>query len=202
MPTRFKYVQSKPSAFGLTPTEILLATDKELDSIAGLRFIAPYRKQGLGMQGRGISKRIYDLKQKLKTRKWGEEPSENKTGGGGEEDRSRDSGWGGKRKAEDGDGEGPSKAKKKRLGKKQRYKEKAAAGAGASQAPQAGDAAMAATSPAVNGNRYEGVDQPDQAAGAIAPEAEAEGEGKEGKTRRRKKKGGQNKEQDGLKIFD
>lgn len=194
MPTRFKYVQSKPTAFGLTPTEILLATDKELDSIASLRYIAPYRKQGLGMQGRGISKRIYDLKQKLKTRKWGEEPTESKNGEG---DRSRDSGWDGKRKAEDGDG--PSKAKKKRLGKKQRYKEKAAAG----QIPAPGAGTGEATTTTATGNRYEGADQPDQAnaaAAAVAPEAE--GEGKEGKTRRRKKKGGQNKEQEGLKIFD
>ena len=189
MPTRFKYVQSKPSAFGLTPTEILLATDKELDAIAGLRHIAPYRKQGLGMQGRGISKRIYDLKQKLKDRKWGEEPEDtnNKKG----EDRSRDSGWGGKRKAEAGEG---SAKKKKRLGKKQRSKEKAAAGL---PTDGAADAGASSTS----GNRYEGVEQPEAAAGgAIAPEAE--GEGKEGKTRRKKKKSGAKVDEGGLKIFD
>lgn len=196
MPTRFKYVQSKPSAFGLTPTEILLATDKELDMIAGLRHIAPYRKQGLGMQGRGISKRIYELKQKLKTRKWGEEPMDD----GDENARSRDEGWGGKRKAGDGDGEGQGQAKKKRLGKKQRHRERKAGG------QEGQDAPISESTGAVNGNRYEqpadSTTESTIAATATATAPEVEGEGKEGKTRRRKKKGGQKQENKDLQIFD
>lgn len=202
MPTRFKYTKSKSTAFGLTPAEILLATDKELDAIAGLKHIAPYRKHGLGMQGRGISKRIYDLKQKLRQRKWGEDPDAADEQGQGQDKRSRDSGWstststGTKRKADttstDG-GQGDSDRKKKRMGKKQRQKAAAAAANG-----QGDEAAASASATAPNGNRYEGMEQ----TSAVQP-AQAEGaSGEAGKAKRRKKKGGDKKKPEDLQIFD
>jgi len=193
MPTRFKYTRSKPSAFGLTPAEILLATDKELDAIAGLRHIAPYRKQGLGMQGRGISKRIYDLKQKLKERKWGEEMEADEDGK--PRTMSRDAGWSGKRKAsgdsKDKDEGGEGSRKKKRLGKSQRKREREAKGW---VAPEGGEAASAATSSV---NRFEAPEQPEKAEVVVAT-ASGEGE-KEGKKRRKKKS---SQKQEELKIFD
>jgi protein KRI1 len=191
MPTRFKYTRSKPTAFGLTPAEILLATDKELDAIAGLRHIAPYRKQGLGMQGRGISKRIYDLKQKLKERKWGEEMEADEDGK--TRTMSRDAGWSGKRKAsgEDKDEGGEGTRKKKRLGKSQRKREREAKGW---VAPEGGEGASTAT-PSVN--RFEAPEQPKQAEEVVMT-ATGDGE-KEGKKRRKKKS---SQKQEELKIFD
>jgi protein KRI1 len=193
MPTRFKYTRSKPTAFGLTPAEILLATDKELDAIAGLRHIAPYRKQGLGMQGRGISKRIYDLKQTLKNRKWGEEMEADEDGK--PRTMSRDAGWGGKRKAngDDKEGEGESTRKKKRLGKNQRKREREANGWVAPE-PEAGAAAATESN-----NRFEAPKQEQtEAVPESAQAAAGEGE-KEGKKRRKKKS---SQKQDELKIFD
>jgi len=189
MPTRFKYTRSKPTAFGLTPAEILLATDKELDAIAGLRHIAPYRKQGLGMQGRGISKRIYDLKQKLKERKWGEEMEADEDGK--PRTMSRDAGWSGKRKASGDDKEdsGEGTRKKKRLGKSQRKREREAKGW---VAPEGGEASTG--TPSVN--RFEAPEQIKTE--EVAAPATGEGE-KEGKKRRKKKS---SQKQEELKIFD
>lgn len=71
--TRFKYTRSAPLDLGLTPAEILLATDAELNALTSVRHIAPYRRGGLGRTGQGLGKRIRDLKTKLQRRKWGEE---------------------------------------------------------------------------------------------------------------------------------
>jgi protein KRI1 len=199
MPTRFKYTRSKPTAFGLTAAEILLATDKELDAIAGLRHIAPYRKQGLGMQGRGISKRIYDLKQTLKNRKWGEEMEVDEDGKPRTKSKPRptDSGWSSKRKADgEGEEEGGSK-KKKRLGKKQRQREREANGF---VGPDGHLVAGVGAEGQASSNRYEGGEAAHVEIVA-APVAEvATGEAGEGKTKRRKKKSSQKAEE--LKIFD
>ncbi|KAF9243196.1 KRI1-like family C-terminal-domain-containing protein [Melanogaster broomeanus] len=43
IPTRFHYTSTTPDNYGLTPAEILLATDADLNSYVGLKKIAPYR---------------------------------------------------------------------------------------------------------------------------------------------------------------
>jgi len=71
--TRFKYTRSAPVDLGLTPVEILLATDAELNALAGMRHLAPYRRGGFGRAGMGLGKRIRELKSTLRQRRWGEE---------------------------------------------------------------------------------------------------------------------------------
>lgn len=109
MPTRFKYAKSAPATFGLTPVEILMATDNELNSFLGMKHYAPYR-HGLGAAGRDHGKKLRDLKAQVAKRKWGEEydPSTEQ-----KEKRAQDNGWAGQK---DGSGQGA----KKRKGKKER----------------------------------------------------------------------------------
>ncbi|KAG8742935.1 hypothetical protein FRC10_000723 [Ceratobasidium sp. 414] len=45
MPTHFRYAKVEPMTHGLTPAEILTATDAELNSYVGLKRLAPYRKE-------------------------------------------------------------------------------------------------------------------------------------------------------------
>jgi protein KRI1 len=45
MPTHFRYAPVANTTFGLTPAEILLADDKDLNEYVGLKKLAPYRKQ-------------------------------------------------------------------------------------------------------------------------------------------------------------
>ena len=137
LPTRFKYQKAAPQDYGLTPAEILLATDAELNQFLGMKHYAPYRHgSGVGAAGRGMRDRLKELKAKLAKRKWGEVPEDEEATGG----RSRDQGWG-QNKGGQGSSAGPAK---KRKGKKERQKQAAAAGAnadgGAAQAagPSAG----------------------------------------------------------------
>ncbi|WVQ95967.1 hypothetical protein IAU59_003066 [Kwoniella sp. CBS 9459] len=136
LPTRFKYTQTAPTAYGLSPVEILLATDEELNKIFSVKTIAPYRKGGIGMQGKGLGKRVRELKEDLKRRRWGQE----------------DQGWkqnghagqaGQKRKHEqDGGDEGGASGegrKGKRAGKKERQRLKALAGANGGGEASGGD---------------------------------------------------------------
>ncbi|RIA98498.1 KRI1-like family C-terminal-domain-containing protein [Glomus cerebriforme] len=44
-PVRFKYRQTKSVSFGLTPTEILLADEKDLNEFVSLKKLAPYRPE-------------------------------------------------------------------------------------------------------------------------------------------------------------
>ncbi|KAI0740658.1 KRI1-like family C-terminal-domain-containing protein [Earliella scabrosa] len=101
-PTRFRYTKVEPQTFGLSPAEILTATDAELNTYMGIKKYAPYRKEGKGRHWdakRGA--RLQELKAKLKER-----------GVNGRLARS--------------DAEGGEKVKK-RKGKKERMREKAAA---------------------------------------------------------------------------
>jgi len=67
MPTRFKYTPVQPSSYSLTPAEILLATDAELNSYVGIRKYAPYREEH---SERGRSRRLRDLRETLRERDW------------------------------------------------------------------------------------------------------------------------------------
>ncbi|CCM05885.1 uncharacterized protein FIBRA_08122 [Fibroporia radiculosa] len=69
MPTRFKYAPVAPQTYGLTPTEILLATDAELNSYVGIKKYAPYRKDGKGKQWDNTrNDRLQELRGKLRER--------------------------------------------------------------------------------------------------------------------------------------
>lgn len=104
---------------GLTPAEILLATDAELNAYESLKKLAPYRRPG-EKEGRN-RKKLKELRKALASRRWGEEvlPEQEYTF----RDYSSN-----KRAHDGGDAEGQPKAKK-RLGKKQRQKLKAQEGA-------------------------------------------------------------------------
>ncbi|KAF8589513.1 hypothetical protein K439DRAFT_1383413 [Ramaria rubella] len=69
LPTRFKYTTVAPHSFALTPAEMLLATDAELNEYMGIKKLAPYRKDGRWDLKR--ADRLKELKAKLKERSWG-----------------------------------------------------------------------------------------------------------------------------------
>ncbi|KIJ51364.1 hypothetical protein M422DRAFT_244542 [Sphaerobolus stellatus SS14] len=82
MPTRFHYTQVAPQSYSLTPAEILLATDKELNEFMSIKKIAPYRKDGRWDTKR--AERLKILKDKLKERGWGNRELEGDAGDGSE----------------------------------------------------------------------------------------------------------------------
>ncbi|KAJ1524699.1 hypothetical protein HK096_000890, partial [Nowakowskiella sp. JEL0078] len=65
VPTRFKYRQVPGESYDLTPTEILLATDQELNELVSLKQIAPYRRSDLVERDRKRRK-SYAYKTRLK----------------------------------------------------------------------------------------------------------------------------------------
>lgn len=103
MPTRFKYTKVQSQAFALTPVEILLATDAELNQYMGLRKLAPYRKDSSNWD-KNRAARLKEFKTTLQERK---------AAVGAGEDISKVL---------------PDMPTKKRKGKKERMKAKAAAG--------------------------------------------------------------------------
>ena len=109
MPTRFRYTPVKPEAFALTPVEILLATDQELNEYVSIKKYAPYRRDFSWDKDRNA--KLRDLKMRIAER----------TG----IDASGDRGGG-----VDGQTRG-AKPAKKRKGRKERMKAKAAAEAAA-----------------------------------------------------------------------
>ena len=110
MPTRFKYAKVDSQTFGLTPAEILMATDAELNTYMGLKKYAPYRKEGKGRNWDGQrASRLGELKQKLRERGVAGDTGARAAGLDGEKT-------------------------KKRKGKKERMREKAAAAASSSKA--------------------------------------------------------------------
>ncbi|GAA5994099.1 hypothetical protein JCM5350_008093 [Sporobolomyces pararoseus] len=74
--TRFKYTKVAPSSFNLTPEEILLATDAELNAFMSLKKIAPYRMNEADQAKQ--RKKLKELRDALKNRKWGDEVDETK----------------------------------------------------------------------------------------------------------------------------
>jgi len=68
MPTRFSYTPVSAQSYSLTPAEILLATDAELNEYMGLKKIAPYRKD-VRWDTKRVD-RLKELKAKLKLRSW------------------------------------------------------------------------------------------------------------------------------------
>lgn len=70
LPTRFKYSRVKPSTFGLTPVEILLADDKDLNEFVSLKKFATYRapeEQMHDIQKYSKKNRVQMFRHKLKT---------------------------------------------------------------------------------------------------------------------------------------
>ncbi|OCF34319.1 hypothetical protein I316_03833 [Kwoniella heveanensis BCC8398] len=128
LPTRFKYTQTAPTAYGLSPVEILLATDEELNKIFSVKTIAPYRKGGIGMQGKGLGKRVRELKEDLKKRRWGQEVHQS---------NGNNNAYAGAQKRKHGEQEGGEShgegRKGKRAGKKERQRLKAQAEANGSE---------------------------------------------------------------------
>lgn len=112
LPTRFHYTKTAPQSYGLSPAEILLATDTELNAFLGIKQYAAFRADGGAGAGRvGRDKRLWELKKALKGRKWGEEPEVEGKG----------------KKYTGVDANGEKIAGKKRKGKKERMKEQQAA---------------------------------------------------------------------------
>jgi protein KRI1 len=101
MPTRFKYIPVQSQNFALTPVEILMATDQELNEYMSVKKYAPYRKEMKWDSTR--NDRLKELKNKVSERI----PSELAAGS-----------------SRDGAGFGEKPAKK-RKGKKERMKMKA-----------------------------------------------------------------------------
>src|ERR1700722_18256271 len=69
MPTRFKYIPVQPQSFALTPAEILMASDTELNQYLSVKKYAPYRKDKNWDKTRGD--RLKELKQSVAKRSEG-----------------------------------------------------------------------------------------------------------------------------------
>jgi protein KRI1 len=123
MPTRFNYIPVPATSFSLTPAEILLADDTDLNEYVGLKKLAPYRKEkkGKGWDAKRGEK-LKALRDSLRERGrvW-----RGTQDGGERRERNGDGGWAGR----NGKGGEEEKKKKKRAGKKERKKAKGAAGA-------------------------------------------------------------------------
>ncbi|KAN0062772.1 Kinetochore protein Spc24 [Thecaphora frezii] len=111
LPTRFKYTQVPKSDFGLSPVEILLADDAQLNKVVGLKALQPYRKGKT--RPIDLGKRLHSFRNELR-------------GGGGKDARKK----GGADKGAEGGGEGEAEPAK-RMGKKERMRKKKAAEAAA-----------------------------------------------------------------------
>ncbi|KAJ8076653.1 Kinetochore protein Spc24 [Marasmius tenuissimus] len=67
MPTRFRYAKVKSDNFALSPVEILLATDQELNEYMSIKKYAPYREGGKWDMKR--NERLQELKAKIAQRR-------------------------------------------------------------------------------------------------------------------------------------
>ncbi|THH23243.1 hypothetical protein EUX98_g7935 [Antrodiella citrinella] len=109
MPTRFHYTQVPPTSYALTPVEILLSTDAELNQYMGIKKYAPYRDKKREGWDQSRNARLSELKEKIGGRRWGNDVY----GSGRTGDREGGAGPSGKDRP------------KKRKGKKERMKSKA-----------------------------------------------------------------------------
>lgn len=66
LPTRFKYAPVKPTNYGLTPAEILMATDADLNEFMGIKKFAPYKKENTWDSNRNA--KLSDFRKKLTDR--------------------------------------------------------------------------------------------------------------------------------------
>nr|XP_031858396.1 uncharacterized protein CI109_006159 [Kwoniella shandongensis]KAA5525468.1 hypothetical protein CI109_006159 [Kwoniella shandongensis] len=169
LPTKFKYTKAPPTSFGLSPVEILLATDEELNKVVGVKSIAPYKKGGIGMAGMGLGKRVRDLKDELRNRRWGEENKSWEQQGGESSNRERDNGYGDREQ---------EKRSTKRKGRKERQRDAKANGK-EGQSSEAGNGTQ--EQPQAEGKRKAEVVE-----SAVDGAGDADGESK--KKRRKKKK--------------
>ncbi|EGG06722.1 uncharacterized protein MELLADRAFT_86393 [Melampsora larici-populina 98AG31] len=113
--TRFKYTEVEPDPLNITPAEILMATDAELNDIIGLGKLAPYRTEP-DKKSATRKKKLKELRGRLKDRSWGEA---NQTGPA---DSSALNKYGKRGAAQHADGaQGPPK---KRMGRKERQRQK------------------------------------------------------------------------------
>ncbi|KAL0955705.1 hypothetical protein HGRIS_001925 [Hohenbuehelia grisea] len=110
MATRFKYVPVQSQNFALTPAEILMATDTELNEFMSIKRYAPYRTDAKKWDSKR-NDRLKELKRKIAER-MGRAP---------EDSFVQDGGWSG------GANRASEQPVKKRKGKKERMKLKAAA---------------------------------------------------------------------------
>ncbi|CAO1637152.1 unnamed protein product [Sympodiomycopsis kandeliae] len=106
LPTRFHYTPVTKTSYGLTPVEILMGNDKDLNDVIGLKYFQPYRKSALqNRKPRDLNRKLKEFRRRL-------------------DEKQDKSGDGKKRVREDGEAGGEGK---KRKGKKERQKEKMAA---------------------------------------------------------------------------
>lgn len=69
MPTRFKYVQVPKGSYGMSPVEILLADDKDLNQVVGVKHLQPYRREiGKSTKPKFLSRKLKDFRQHLSSR--------------------------------------------------------------------------------------------------------------------------------------
>lgn len=127
MPTRFRYTKVAASSYALTPAEILLATDAELNSYMSLRKMAPYRSDGGDLEKPKGKKKLKELRDAVKQREWGVEIDEEAEA----ERREKKERW---RKEGKGEVAAVKSESAKRLGKKER-KRRALAAEGGSADP-------------------------------------------------------------------
>lgn len=120
LPTRFKYVPVLPSAYGLSPLEIFMADDTDLNEVVGLKKLAPYRRD---------KGKAWDSKRNEKLREFRKNLGEKRPGYRGSNSHSHSTGAGAidgeiPEEGGGGDGDGTRSNPKKRKGKKERQKEK------------------------------------------------------------------------------
>ena len=67
LPTRFKYVPVQPQTYALTPAEILMATDQELNEYMSVKKYAPYRHDKSNPQrwNKKTQEKLHELKAKI-----------------------------------------------------------------------------------------------------------------------------------------